>query len=83
MATEHKEHRTLWTCTFVGAVYTFRRRHRQRFSIVSMVTGRMSLEPILPIKQPITIGTMLNFDGDGHGDGVGMCKQNFRTTAFF
>ena len=37
-----------------------------------MVMGRMGVEPILPIKQPITIGTMLNFDGDS----VGVCKQN-------
>ena len=38
--------------------------------------GRMGVEPILPI----TIGTMLNFDRDGHGDGdsVGTCKQALR-----
>ena len=34
----------------------------------------MGMEPIPPVKQPITIDTMLNFDGDG----VGMCKQNLR-----
>ena len=41
------------------------------------MTGRMGLEPILPVRQPVTISTMLNFDsdGDGIGDGVGMCKQ--------
>ena len=27
--------------------------------------------PILPIKRTVTIGTMLNFDGDGDGT----CKQ--------
>ena len=31
------------------------------------------MEPILPVKQPITVDIMLNFDGDGSG--IGMCKQ--------
>ena len=37
----------------------------------------MGSTPILPVRLPITIDTMLNFDGhcDGDGDGVGMCKQ--------
>ena len=41
--------------------------------------GRMGLEPILPVKVPATIGTMLNFDGDCDGDrhGVGTCKHSF------
>ena len=49
--------------------------------IVWMVTNclmdRMDSEPNLSIKQPISIGTMLNFDGDRHGDGDdgGTCKQ--------
>ena len=40
----------------------------------------MGFRPILPVRQPITISTMLNFDGDGDGigDGVGMCKQALR-----
>ena len=52
-----------------------------KFNIVPMVTGsltgRMGLEAILPVKLPVTIDTMLNFDGhsDGDGDGAGMCKQ--------
>ena len=32
---------------------------------------RLSLEPNLSIKWSFSIGTMINFDGDGHG----MCKQ--------
>ena len=28
-----------------------------------MVTGRMGLSPILPVKLPVTISTTLNFDG--------------------
>ena len=45
------------------------------FITVPMVTGRMGSRPILPVRQPVTIDIMLNFDGDGHcdGDGVGMC----------
>ena len=41
------------------------------------LTGRMGLEPILPVKLSVTISTMLNFDGECDGDGhsVGMCKQ--------
>ena len=48
-----------------------------KVNIVLMMTGWMGLEPILPVKVPITMGTMLNFDGDCHGDGhgIGMCKQ--------
>ena len=34
-----------------------------------------SLEPILSIKRSVSIGTMLNFDCDGHGD---MCKQTLK-----
>ena len=37
--------------------------------------GRMGLEPILPVRCPINIGTIIKFDGDGNG--VGMCKQTF------
>ena len=51
------------------------------FIIVQMVTFcltcRMGLEPILPIRWPVTISTMFNFDGVGIGDGVGMCNQAF------
>ena len=38
--------------------------------------GKMGLEPILPVKVPIIVCTMLNFDGDG--DGVSTCKQTFK-----
>ena len=34
--------------------------------------------PNPPIKRSIFIGTMLNFDGDRHGDGDGTCKQALR-----
>ena len=51
-----------------------------KFNIVQIVTGsltgRMGDRPILPVKLPITIDTMLSFDSDG--DGVGMCKQTLR-----
>ena len=51
------------------SVYTLRHCHRpgQSLSLCQWLTGRMGLEPILPI----TIGTMINLDGDG----VRMCKQ--------
>ena len=38
----------------------------------------MGVEPILPVRQPVTIGAMLNFDGDGYGDSVGKSKQALR-----
>ena len=41
--------------------------------IVSKVTGRMGVEPILPVRLPVTTGTIIKLDGDG--DGVGMCKH--------
>ena len=44
---------------------------------------RMGSVPNLPIKQSISIGTMLNFDGDGHRHGDGKCKQAFTTHIFF
>ena len=56
-----------------------------KFNIVLMVTGsltgRMGDTSILPVKLPITISTMLNFDGhcDGDGDGVGTCKHTFKS----
>ena len=53
-------------------------RHRQIY-IVWMVTdclmGRLGLEPILSIKQSVSIGTMINFDSDCDGLGDGTCKQ--------
>ena len=43
---------------------------------------RMDSEPNLSIKRSVTIGTMINFDGDrdGHGDGDGMCNVTFTCT---
>ena len=50
----------LWSCSCPS-----------KFIIMSMVmsslTGRMSLSPILPVKLPVTISTILNFDT--HCDG--------------
>ena len=52
-----------------------------KFNIASIemdrLMDRIGSVPILPIKQTVTIGIMLNFDGDGdrHGDGDGTCKQ--------
>ena len=43
---------------------------------------RMGSVPILPIKQTVTIGIMLYFDGDGHGHGDGMCKQALNNTDY-
>ena len=59
-------------------VYTFRHRPRHRHSARQSLTlcqwlmARMGLEPILPVRLPITIGHC-----DGDRDGVGMCKQAF------
>ena len=48
------------------------------------LTDRMGTEPILSVKQFISIDTMINFDcdGNGHGDGDGTCKQAFTTREF-
>ena len=43
-----------------------------RFTTVSVVKGRTSLDPILSIKAMITIATMIKF----HGDFDSTCKQN-------
>ena len=60
-------------------VYMFRHRprHSARQSLTSCLwlMGRMGLEPILPVRRPVTIDTMLNFGG--HCDGAGTCKQAF------
>ena len=45
------------------------------------LTGRIGSVPILSIKWPVSIDTMINLDGDGdrdgdgHGDGDSTCKQ--------
>ena len=38
----------------------------------------MGVQPILPVKVPITIDTVLNGDFDGHCDGDITCKQTSR-----
>ena len=45
--------------------------------VTDCLTDRLGSEPILSIKWSVSIGTMLNFDGDcdGHGEGDGTCKQ--------
>ena len=40
---------------------------------------RMGSVPILPVKWTVTIGTMINVDGDGHGHVHGTCKQALTT----
>ena len=42
--------------------------------------GRMGYVPILSVKRSVSIGTMIDVDGDrdGHGDGDGTCKQPLR-----
>ena len=43
-----------------------------KYNIVPMMTvrwtGRMGTEPILSVKQSVSIDTMINFDSDGDGD---------------
>ena len=59
------------------SVYTFRLCHhlhyRQRY-IAPVVTDRLmhriDLKPILAIKWSVTIGTMMDFDGGGDGEGT-------------
>ena len=48
------------------------------------LTGRMSVEPILPVRRAVIISTMINFDGDGdwHGDGGGTCKHALKEKCF-
>ena len=45
--------------------------------VIDHLTDRLGSEPILSVKQSISISTIINFDvdGHGHGDGNGMCKQ--------
>ena len=58
----------------------YRPRHRLRqiyivCTVMDHLTGRMGTEPILPVKQSVSIDITINFDGDGDGDGDGTCKQ--------
>ena len=73
----------LKACLHVPSTFPCQSPSPSKFIIVSMETDRlmdrMGSVPILPIKQTITIGIMLYFDGDrdGHRDGDGTCKQAF------
>ena len=67
---------------FLRPVYTYHLRLRpclSQISIVCMMTIRMGSEPILSVKQSVSIGTIINFDGDAHahGNGNGLSKQAF------
>ena len=49
--------------------------------VTGNLTGRMGDRSILPVKLPVTIDIMFNFDrhcdGDGNGNGVRTCKHTF------
>ena len=66
--------------TLLGAVYTyFHRLHQIYIAWVEtdhLMAGMGSVTN-LPVKQSVSIDTMLNFEGDGHGQGDGTCKQAF------
>ena len=47
-------------------------------SLCQWLTGRMGSIPILPIRVPITISTMINFDGQSNGDGNGVRMGSLR-----
>ena len=74
--------------TQLRCVYTFRpharhrhsHRHRQSLTLCLWLMSRMGSRPFLPVRLPVTIHTMLNFDGDcdGDGHGVGKCKHTLR-----
>ena len=60
-------------------VYTYRVRRRLRqIYIESMVIVRMGTELNLPVKRPVSIDTMLNFDRSGDEDGT--CKQALKVS---
>ena len=59
----------------IRACYTYRYHYRVRqiyivWMVMDCLTKRIGSEPNLPIKRSISTGTMLNFDGDRHGDGT-------------
>ena len=47
--------------------------------VTGSLTGRKGDRPILPVKLPVTIDIMINFDGhcDGNGNGIGMFRHTF------
>ena len=72
---------TLKACLHVPSASPCPSPSLSKYNIVPMMTvrltGRMGTEPILSVKQSISIDTMINFDvdGDGHGHGDSTCKQ--------
>ena len=59
---------------FWRPVYTYRHRWAAPLIILTdNLTRRMGVEPILPIRRPVIIGTIIKLDGNS----VGMCKQTF------
>ena len=86
--------KTNYRCLELGLrpIYTYRRRHRLRHRphqvdivliVTACLTGKMGVEPILSVRQAVTISIMLTFDGvgDRDGHGVGTYKQAFNFTA--
>ena len=78
--------RALWQAEWVASPFlpvkvTF--THTVSIPIKFALTGTMGFELIVPIKRSVTIGTMINFDGnsDGHGLGGGTCKQAIKFIA--
>ena len=53
--------------------------------VTGTLTGRMGSTLILPVKVPVTITTMLNFDGLNFGPnfGVDTCEQGFMAYSHF
>ena len=45
--------------------------------VIDCLTDRLGTEPNVSVKQSITIHIMVNFHGDGHGNGYGMCELAF------
>ena len=74
---------TVFVVVLLGFVYMYR-QHQPICELVPLICSwegtlmvRIGVQPFLPMKVSITIGTMLNFydEFDGHGDGNVTCKQ--------
>ena len=46
------------------------------------LTDRMGFTPILPVRWPVTFGTIIKLDRDGIGDSVGTCEQTLSLDVF-
>ena len=44
--------------------------------VTARLTGRIGMEPILPVRRAVTISTMTKLVGDGDGDGDGSERVN-------